>query len=81
MEFLSSITLTDWVGYIASFLVLISFLMKDIKKLRGINSIGCFAFVIYGVLLDWSYPIIVTNLAIFFINTTAFFKAPKDNAN
>jgi len=78
MEFLQTITLTDWVGYLASILVLVSFLMKDIKKLRAINSIGCFAFVIYGILLGWSYPIIITNAAIFGINVTAIFKATKN---
>ncbi len=75
MEFIHTITLTDWVGYLASVLVLISFLMKDIKKLRAINTIGCFTFVIYGILLGWSYPIIITNAAIFGINITAIFKS------
>ncbi len=63
------ISLTDWVGYAAMATVLISFLMKDVKKLRLINSLGCFLFVIYGFLLQpLSLPIIVTNTAIFGIN-------------
>nr|WP_247672706.1 uroporphyrinogen decarboxylase [Aquimarina sp. MMG016] len=56
------------VGYFASFMVLISFLMRNIKKLRLVNSVGCLAFVIYGVLLNWSLPIIITNVAIMSIN-------------
>lgn len=75
MEFLSNISLSDWIGYLASTFVLLSFLMKDIKKLRFINSIGCVTFVIYGVMLNWSYPIIITNSAIALINLTALLKS------
>lgn len=66
MEFLG-VTVTEWVGYLASAGVLISFLMKDINKLRIANSIGCGLFIAYGVLL-YSWPIIITNTAIFGIN-------------
>jgi uncharacterized protein with PQ loop repeat len=78
MEFFNTISLTDWVGYLASLLVLISFLMKDIKNLRAFNSLGCFAFIVYGILLDWNYPVIITNTAILGINLTAIFKSSKD---
>ena len=47
--------------------VLLSFLMRDIKTLRLVNSVGCLLFVIYGVLLS-SIPIIITNVAILLIN-------------
>jgi hypothetical protein len=60
--------LTDIVGYLASIVVLISFLMKDIKKLRIINSVGCGLFVVYGCMLDFSIPIVLTNTAIACIN-------------
>jgi hypothetical protein len=65
---------TDIVGYIASFAVLVAFLMKDIRTLRIINSIGCAFFVLYGVLLDNSKPIIITNSMIFLINMYYLFK-------
>lgn len=64
----------DLIGYGASLLVLISFLMKDIKKLRTINSIGCLLFVVYGVMLNYSIPIILTNAAILGININALRK-------
>jgi uncharacterized protein with PQ loop repeat len=64
-------TTTEIVGYAASLLVLVSFLMKDIRKLRMINSLGCALFVIYGVLLGFSWPIILTNTAILVINARA----------
>ncbi len=59
---------TEIIGYIASFTVLISFLMKNIKTLRIINTIGCSFFVAYGILLNNSIPIIFTNTAIIGIN-------------
>lgn len=67
MEFLG-ITLTDWVGYAAMLALLISFTMKDVRYLRSINSVGAVLFVVYGFMLQISWPIIVTNTAIFCIN-------------
>jgi len=61
-------TITDTIGYIAMALLLISFLMKDVKKLRIVNSFGCAFFVAYGFLLVTSWPIIITNSAIISIN-------------
>ncbi|MGV6829281.1 MAG: uroporphyrinogen decarboxylase [Flavobacteriales bacterium] len=60
--------ITETVGYIAMAIVLISFTMKDIKMLRIVNILGCCFFVIYGILLKTSWPIIVTNTAIAMIN-------------
>ncbi len=67
MEFFE-FSYTDIIGYIAMALLLISFLMKDVKKLRIVNSIGCAFFVAYGFLLVTSWPIIITNSAIISIN-------------
>lgn len=62
------ISITEYVGYLASIIVLISFLMKDFIKLRIVNSVGCALFVVYGFLLNQSLPIIITNGAIIGIN-------------
>ncbi len=68
MEFIG-ISVIEWVGYAAMATVLISFLMKSVVKLRLVNSFGCFLFVIYGFILSpISKPVIITNLAILFIN-------------
>ncbi|NQX85202.1 MAG: YgjV family protein [Flavobacteriaceae bacterium] len=67
MELLG-ITITEWTGYIAMILLLISFMMKDVKRLRIINSIACAFFVVYGFLLATSWPIIISNGAIIVIN-------------
>ena len=70
MEILG-ITGTEWIGYAASLAVLISFTMKDLKKLRTINALGSLLFILYGFLMPTlrvGLPIIITNLAIFAIN-------------
>ncbi|TDD97531.1 uroporphyrinogen decarboxylase [Flavobacterium cellulosilyticum] len=63
------ITLTEWVGYLASLVLMISFLMKNITTLRIINSIGAILFVVYGIMLTTSWPIIITNAFILGINS------------
>lgn len=60
--------LTEIIGYLASLGVLISFLMKDMKWLRIINTIGCALFILYGYMLHYSFPIIITNICIVIIN-------------
>lgn len=70
---------TEIVGYLASLIVLISFLMKNMKTLRIINTIGCVLFVAYGILLNFSIPIVLTNVAIVGINIYYLIKANKAN--
>jgi hypothetical protein len=67
---------TEYVGYAASALVLISFLMKDIRVLRIVNSVGCVLFIIYGGLLV-SIPIIITNVSIVLINLYYLLRSRK----
>jgi hypothetical protein len=62
------ISLTEWVGYLASLVLMISFLMKNINTLRIINSFGAILFVIYGVMLAISWPIVITNIFILGVN-------------
>ena len=59
--------LVEWVGYAAMLTLMVSFMMKDMKKLRIINTIGCLLFVVYGFMLG-SYPIIITNAFISMVN-------------
>jgi hypothetical protein len=68
LTLMAAITLTEWVGYLASLVLMISFLMKNIITLRIINSIGAIIFVIYGFMLDVSWPIVITNLFILGVN-------------
>ena len=65
---LFGIEITEWVGYAAMLALLISFMMKDVKKLRIINSVGCGLFVVDGIMLTTSWPIVITNSALICIN-------------
>jgi len=62
------ISSTEWIGYAASVVLMISFLMKNIITLRIINSVGAIFFVIYGIMLAISWPIIITNTFILGVN-------------
>lgn len=69
----------ELIGYLASAAVLISFLMKDINKLRLINSIGCILFIIYGFMLSpTSWPVIITNTAIVMVNVYYVVQSKKE---
>jgi len=62
------ISITEWVGYLASVALIISFMMKNVKTLRIINSVGAVFFIIYGYMLHTSWPIIITNVFILLTN-------------
>ncbi|MCT4630517.1 uroporphyrinogen decarboxylase [Winogradskyella sp.] len=68
---LFGITGTEYIGYLASFMVLVSFTMKDVKKLRMVNMTGCVLFVVYGFLMPTlrvGIPIIIANASILMVN-------------
>ena len=71
------IEITEWVGYLASVALIISFMMKNVNTLRIINSIGAILFVIYGVMLAISWPIIITNG--FILTANIYYLAFKKN--
>jgi len=62
------ITSTELVGYLGSIILITSVMMKNLKTLRIINSIGASLFVIYGFMLTISWPIIITNGFIVLVN-------------
>ena len=64
---------TEIVGYLAMLLLLISFLMKDIRRLRKLNTVACALFVAYGFMLATSWPIIISNASIMGINIYVLF--------
>ena len=66
----------EWIGYFASFFVAISFMFRDIKKLRITNMIGGIAFVVYGYLID-SWPVILTNFFIVLMHIYHLFRDRK----
>jgi hypothetical protein len=58
----------EWLGYIASLIVLVSLLMSSVKRLRWINMTGSLVFAVYGFLIS-AYPVAVMNLGIVMINS------------
>lgn len=59
--------LIEMMGYISSALVLISFLMSSVVKLRVINAIGAGIFTVYALLIH-SYPTALMNACLVGIN-------------
>ena len=70
----------ELIGYLASAFVLLSFVMKEMTKLRLVSLVGCGFFISYGILLV-SWPIIITNVAIVCVNVfylAKSFRKPKE---
>ncbi len=72
------ITLTDGVGYIASIIVFISFLYKEVKKIRLINMTGAVFFMAYGFMLNNAYPVIVFNGGLILLHIYHLLKDTKN---
>ena len=69
IEFLKN----EWLGLLASLIILVSFLMTDQIKIRIINMVGCIAFVIYGLLLP-TYSTAFMNGALFIVHVVYLVK-------
>ncbi len=70
---------TEYIGYVASGIVLLSFLMRKMFFLRVVNTVGCVFFIVYGMMLG-SIPIILTNTAIVLINVYYLTKRNKPSS-
>ncbi len=57
----------ETIGYVGSALVLVSFLMASVVKLRVINSAGGLIFAVYALLIH-SYPTALMNFCLVGIN-------------
>lgn len=58
----------QYFGYAASVFIVLSFVLKDLKKVRLVNLIGCICFVFYGTFNDpILWPIIIPNAFLCFI--------------
>lgn len=57
----------EWIGYVASLIVLVSLVMSSVKRLRWINLGGSLVFAVYGILIK-SYPVAVMNFGIVVVN-------------
>ena len=63
-------------GYVAMIFVAGSFLLKDVTKLRLVNSIGAICFVIYGLLIG-SIPVAGLNVFVVCVNAYYILKSSK----
>lgn len=67
-------------GYVAMVLVAGSFLLKDVVKLRLVNSVGAVCFVIYGLLIG-SVPVAGLNIFVVCVNAYYIMKSRQAVAN
>ncbi len=63
-------------GYLGSFLVLVSFLMTSVAKLRIVNTVGSVIFMIYAIIIK-SYPTAVMNFCLVLINLRFLWKMSR----
>lgn len=73
MLFAMSQFLIEAVGYLASLLLALSLMVTNDLRFRWLNTGGCLAFIVYGILIG-AFPIILTNTILFFINVVALVK-------
>ncbi len=64
------------IGIVAGVFVLLSFLQKGELKIRIVNSLGAFIFVIYGILIG-SISVWVVNGVLFIVQMVNIFKMWK----
>jgi len=66
----------DILGYLGTFLIVLSFLSKEMVKLRLLNIVGASMVTIYAVLSE-VYPVVLLDGSIVLINTYYLFKMYK----
>lgn len=72
-------SLTEMLGYAASVIVAVSFVVGDVRLLRVFNSIGAVGFVIYGLLIG-SYPVALLNGFIVIVNLYHIIKLLREKS-
>lgn len=72
--------IANYIGYAASFFVVLSFVLKDIRKIRVVNLIGCLFFVIYGIFSNYLWPVIIPNAILCFVQVYHLLKKEKHAA-
>ena len=70
----------DILGWIGTALILYSYTLKDIQKLRIVNGIGSIAWIIYGVQTN-IMPTIFVNVCALMIHLHWFYKNRKTKSD
>jgi len=54
--------IATFIGYAASFFIVLSFALRNLRKIRIVNLIGCVCFVLYGFYsTEYLWPVIIPN--------------------
>lgn len=69
--------ISTFIGYAASFFIVLSFILKDLRKIRIVNLVGCVCFVIYGYYCGLLWPVIIPNALICFVQIYYLLKDKK----
>ena len=77
---LLNIPLVEWIGYLASALILISLSLSSILRLRAVNLAGAVVFSFYGFFIG-SLPVGIMNLVIVFANIYHLWKLYSKKEN
>ena len=73
MNTMNTQMIIEIVGYVGSALVLVSFLMTSVFKLRIVNTVGSFIFMVYALIIQ-SYPTAIMNFCLVIINLRFLWK-------
>jgi 4-amino-4-deoxy-L-arabinose transferase-like glycosyltransferase len=68
--------MTEVLGWIATAVVLLSFTVQDMHKLRMVNLVGCLLWIGYGFIL-MSKPVIFVNISIALVHSYWLIKNRK----
>lgn len=60
-------------GWVATGLVLYSFLFSDMKRVRMYNAVGCVFWILYGIDIS-AFQVVIVNIIIFLIHLRWFMK-------
>lgn len=64
-------------GFLASFIVLASFILRGEKKIRLVNILGALCFVVYGLMIH-SWSVAFMNAALVLVHLFQFWNMAKD---
>ena len=78
--YMTTETIFELIGYIGSALVLVSFLMASVVKLRVVNAVGSTIFAVYALLIR-SYPTMIMNICLVLINLYYLWKLRNSEPN
>lgn len=63
-------------GLIATFIILISFLLKGETKIRIVNSFGAAIFAVYGIIIG-AWSVWLLNIALMIVHIVYLLKMPR----